>query len=175
MSGFTERLEQASIATESLVCVGLAPDPARMPISDVYEFNRAIVDATAALVCAYKPNLAFYEALGMPGAHDRVEPMEAALAAVASCVSTAITLNSAREGLSFDGLEVTAKATVDHRVLLGIAPVEEAASCLKSVDVDIKVDGDLSDEQRDQILQMARRSPVHAMITGSNSINTKVR
>jgi uncharacterized OsmC-like protein len=114
------------------------------------------------------------EALGMPGAHDRVEPMEAALAAVASCVSTAITLNAAREGLSFDALEVTAKATVDPRVLLGIAPVEETESCLRSVDVDIKVDGDLSDGQRDQILEMAMRSPVHAMISGSNSINTKV-
>ena len=33
----------------------------------VVEFNRAIVDATADLVCAYKPNLAFYEALGMAG------------------------------------------------------------------------------------------------------------
>ncbi len=59
MSGFTERLEQASTATESLVCVGLDPDPTRMPIPDVYEFNRSIVDATATLVCAYKPNLAF--------------------------------------------------------------------------------------------------------------------
>ena len=33
----------------------------------VVEFNRAIVDATADLVCAYKPNIAFYEALGLPG------------------------------------------------------------------------------------------------------------
>ena len=38
-----------------------------MPVADPLEFNRAIVDATAGLVCAYKPNLAFYEALGLPG------------------------------------------------------------------------------------------------------------
>lgn len=114
------------------------------------------------------------EAVGIPGAQDRIEPMEAALAAMASCVSTAITINSALEGLTFDGLEVTAKATVDPRVLLGIDPAENAQSCLKSVDVDIKVEGDLSDEQRQQILQMAKRSPVHAMVSGNNSINTQV-
>ena len=47
--------------------MGLDPDPARMPVQDVFQFNRAIIDATADLVCAYKPNLAFYEALGIDG------------------------------------------------------------------------------------------------------------
>ena len=47
--------------------MGLDPDPERMPINDVSQFNRAIIDATADLVCAYKPNLAFYEALGIEG------------------------------------------------------------------------------------------------------------
>ena len=64
---FLSRLEQACQVNQSLVCVGLDPDPGRMPVSDVFEFNRAIVDATADLVCAYKPNTAFYEALGLPG------------------------------------------------------------------------------------------------------------
>ena len=51
----------------SLLCVGLDPDPAKLPVKDVFEFNKAIIDATADLVCAYKPNLAFYEALGVRG------------------------------------------------------------------------------------------------------------
>jgi orotidine-5'-phosphate decarboxylase len=38
-----------------------------LPVKDVFEFNKAIIDATADLVCAYKPNLAFYEALGIRG------------------------------------------------------------------------------------------------------------
>ena len=67
MSTFIERLRAASEATQSLLCVGLDPDPARLPVSDAAEFNRSIVSATADLVCAYKPNLAFYEALGLPG------------------------------------------------------------------------------------------------------------
>ena len=67
MPAFNELLRTASETTQSLLCVGLDLDPARLPIPDGVEFNRGIVSATADLVCAYKPNLAFYEALGMPG------------------------------------------------------------------------------------------------------------
>ena len=62
-----EKLESASSANRSLLCVGLDPDPRHMPVSDVFEFNRAIIDATLDLVCSYKPNVSFYEAQGIPG------------------------------------------------------------------------------------------------------------
>ena len=65
---FVEKLANATRKNKSLLCVGLDPDPKR--ISDkvgVFNFNKAIIDATADLVCAYKPNLAFYEALGSEG------------------------------------------------------------------------------------------------------------
>lgn len=67
MSAFLDRLDAACETNSSLLCVGLDPDPGRMAISDVAAFNKAIVDATHDLVCAYKPNLAFYEALGIEG------------------------------------------------------------------------------------------------------------
>ena len=67
MPTFTERLLAASETMQSLLCVGLDPDPARLPISNAADFNRSIVSSTADLVCAYKPNLAFYEAMGLPG------------------------------------------------------------------------------------------------------------
>lgn len=67
MTGFVERLNAASVSSQSLVCVGLDPDPDLMAIGDVAEFNARIVDATRDLVCAYKPNFPFYEALGIPG------------------------------------------------------------------------------------------------------------
>ena len=65
---FTEKLAQASRKNQSLLCVGLDTDPALIPSGlSIFEFNKAIIDATADLVCAYKPNIAFYEALGNPG------------------------------------------------------------------------------------------------------------
>ena len=67
MSAFVDSIHQACRATRSLLCVGLDPDPGLMPVADVFEFNRAVVDATAGAAAAYKPNLAFYEALGPEG------------------------------------------------------------------------------------------------------------
>jgi orotidine-5'-phosphate decarboxylase len=64
---FQSKLQEAARRNNSLVCVGLDPDPALMPIEDVGAFNKVIVESTADLVCAYKPNLAFYEALGDAG------------------------------------------------------------------------------------------------------------
>ena len=64
---FFEKLERAARKNGSLLCVGLDPDPALMPVDDVAGFNRAIIAATSDYVCAYKPNLAFYEALGEKG------------------------------------------------------------------------------------------------------------
>lgn len=55
---------------KSFLCVGLDPDPAKMPPhldGDVLAFNKAIIDATAASAVAYKPNLAFYEVFGAEG------------------------------------------------------------------------------------------------------------
>jgi len=65
---FVEKLLSTSRGSKSLLCVGLDPDPKLMPPKlSVFEFNREIIDATSDLVCAYKPNLAFYEALGIDG------------------------------------------------------------------------------------------------------------
>ncbi len=63
------KLADAIKKSGSRVCVGLDPDPAKMPIDDVFEFNRAIIDETYDLVAAFKPQLAFYEALGFDGLH----------------------------------------------------------------------------------------------------------
>jgi len=64
---FFEKLERAARKNGSLLCVGLDPDPELMPVDDVAAFNRAIIAATCDYVCAYKPNLGFYEALGVKG------------------------------------------------------------------------------------------------------------
>lgn len=64
---FTEKLHQAAQRNNSLLCLGLDPDPELMPQASLLEFNKSIIDTTSDIVCAYKPNLAFYEALGIEG------------------------------------------------------------------------------------------------------------
>lgn len=62
-----DKIADALKRSGSCVCIGLDPDPSKMPIDDVFEFNRSIIDATHDLVAAYKPQIAFYEAMGIPG------------------------------------------------------------------------------------------------------------
>jgi orotidine-5'-phosphate decarboxylase len=65
---FIEKLVNTAQKNKSLLCVGLDPNPNLIPDNvDVFEFNKAIVDATSDLVCTYKLNFAFYEALGDEG------------------------------------------------------------------------------------------------------------
>ena len=72
-TSFSEKLAAATSSNDSLVCVGLDPVPSRLPESlrgepdPVFAFNRRIIDSTCDLVCAYKPNFAFYCALGRAG------------------------------------------------------------------------------------------------------------
>jgi orotidine-5'-phosphate decarboxylase len=65
---FLEQLQGAWTRNDSLVCVGLDPELEKFPAalagqpSPIFQFNRAIIDATADLVCAYKPQFAHYAA-----------------------------------------------------------------------------------------------------------------
>lgn len=70
---FLEKLTEVIRLNNSLVCVGLDSELSALPASmrgsadPQFEFNRAIIDATKDFVCAYKPNMAFYEAEGSVG------------------------------------------------------------------------------------------------------------
>ena len=70
---FLEKYRSAANTRKSLVCVGLDPDPERLPdhlrgaADPVSSFLKEVVAATRDLVCAYKPNFAFFGALGAAG------------------------------------------------------------------------------------------------------------
>jgi orotidine-5'-phosphate decarboxylase len=73
VSNYLEKLEAAQVRNSSWLCVGLDPQPEKLPVQalkwdePVLPFNKAIIDATADLVCAYKPNLGFYLQWGAAG------------------------------------------------------------------------------------------------------------
>lgn len=69
-----EKLTAVTAENNSLLCVGLDTDLGKIPAflrngskNPQYDFNKAIIDATKDLVCAYKLNMAFYEAVGKKG------------------------------------------------------------------------------------------------------------
>lgn len=67
---FLLSLRQAWVRSGSMLCVGIDPDPARIPAvlgsghDALFRFCRDIVDATAEHVCAFKPQIAYFAALG---------------------------------------------------------------------------------------------------------------
>ncbi len=70
---FLDMLRDATARNHSLLCVGLDPDPAKFPThwrgdaGKIFDFCAAIVDATADLVCAFKPQIAYFAAHGAEG------------------------------------------------------------------------------------------------------------
>lgn len=69
---YTQLFEQIK-KKKSFLCVGLDSDMAKIPahllnaVDPVFEFNKAIIEATAEVAIAYKPNIAFYESRGVEG------------------------------------------------------------------------------------------------------------
>ncbi|UKI32573.1 MAG: orotidine-5'-phosphate decarboxylase [Lentisphaeria bacterium] len=67
---FYEKLKHAAQLNRSLVCVGLDPDLKKLPAclagkkNPIFEFNKAIIDATRDWVCCYKPQVAYYAGQG---------------------------------------------------------------------------------------------------------------
>lgn len=82
MARFYEVLAHSAERAGGWLCVGLDPDPAKYPAGleaeDTAEFLLSVVEATADVACAYKPNAAFFEALGSLGQ----EALEEVVAAV---------------------------------------------------------------------------------------------
>lgn len=73
---FINKLSAAWTANDSLLCVGLDPDMAKLPAQfqndpqGIYHFCREIIDATADLACSFKPQIAYFAALS---AEDQLE------------------------------------------------------------------------------------------------------
>lgn len=79
---FVEKLDAATKKNNSLLCIGLDVDLKKIPQSlinksdPIFEFNKCIIDATRDLVCAYKPNIAFYEMYGIYGMEALIRTIE---------------------------------------------------------------------------------------------------
>jgi orotidine-5'-phosphate decarboxylase len=65
---FTQKIKTTWHQNDSLLCVGLDPDSSKIPTHlqsaelSLFQFNKTIIDATADLVCAFKPQIAYYSA-----------------------------------------------------------------------------------------------------------------
>ena len=76
--GFINKLQHTWVKNDSLLCVGLDPDTTKFPeslrndVRGIEKFCTAIVDATADMVCAFKPQIAYFAAVGAEAQLERI-------------------------------------------------------------------------------------------------------
>jgi orotidine-5'-phosphate decarboxylase len=111
---FAERLAQAQHLSGSLVCVGLDPDPAKIPpelardAAPFHAFDRRIVDATCDMAAAYKPQIAFYSAQGAE------EQLVASIRYIRQRAPTALVILDAKRGDIGNTAEAYAQEAFDR-------------------------------------------------------------
>ncbi len=114
------------------------------------------------------------EAIGFEGPTDRAEPVEMALGAVAACLCNSIALNAPRNGIKLEGLEINVRTDIDPSVLFEVKGPESHTSCMPKIVSEVKVKGNISDDQLDTIKRLISYSPVHGMIEYANTVESRV-
>jgi len=112
------------------------------------------------------------DAGGWVGPTDRMEPIEVALSALASCINVGITINAVANGVDVDHLETRVRTDFDPSVLFNLADLKEADSVFENLTAEIEIEGE--DIEKDQIDEWARRAPVLTLVSLAQDLEMTV-
>lgn len=112
------------------------------------------------------------EAGGWRGHTDRLEPVEAALSALASCINVGITINALANGVDIEHLETSVHTDFDPGVLFSLRDLSDSDAVFENLEATVEVDGDGVDP--DQIDEWARRAPVYTFTSLAQDVNLHI-
>ena len=112
------------------------------------------------------------DAGGWIGATDRIEPVEAALSALAACINVGITINAAATGVNVEHLQTRVRTDFDPAVLFSLEELKEADSAFENLTAEVEIDGENLDQ--DLIDEWARRAPVYSLVSLAQDIEMNV-
>ena len=112
------------------------------------------------------------DAGGWVGATDRMEPIEVALSALASCINVGISINAVANGVDIEHLQTRVRTDCDPSVLFNLADLEESDGVFENLTAEIEIDGRDLDE--DQIDEWARRAPVYTLTSFAQDVDLTV-
>jgi uncharacterized OsmC-like protein len=112
------------------------------------------------------------EAGGWIGATDRMEPIEAALSALAACINVGITINAAANDVDIDHLQTRVRTDFDPAVLFSLKELKEADSAFENLTAEVEIDGE--DLDQDLIDEWARRAPVYTLVSLAQDVEMTV-
>ncbi|WP_233255129.1 OsmC family peroxiredoxin [Halopenitus persicus] len=113
------------------------------------------------------------DAGGWVGATDRLEPIEAALSALAAYINVGISINAAANGVDIDRLRTRVRTDFDPAVLFSLAELKEADSVYGNLTVEVDIDGEDIDD--DLIDEWARRAPVYTLLSLAQDIQLSIK
>ncbi|WP_256297804.1 OsmC family protein [Haloarchaeobius salinus] len=112
------------------------------------------------------------DAGGWVGATDRIEPVEAALSALAACINVGITINAAANGVEIDHLRTDVRTDFDPAVLFSLAELAEADSVFQNLTAEVEIEG--PDLDPDMVDEWARRAPVYTLVSLAQDVEVSL-
>jgi putative redox protein len=100
-------------------------------------------------------------------------PYDLLLAALGACTSMTLRMYADRKGWQFDRIQVTLRHSRIHAQ--DCADCETKVGWVSHIDRDIEITGDLDDVQRQQLMHIAERCPVHQTLTSEVDVATSLR
>lgn len=112
------------------------------------------------------------DAGGWIGATDRLEPIEAALSALAACINVGISINAAANGVDIDHLQTRVRTDFDPAVLFSLKELKEADSVYENLTAEVEIKG--KDLDPDWIDEWARRAPVYTFVSLAQDVDMTI-
>lgn len=112
------------------------------------------------------------EAGGWVGATDRLEPVEVALSALASCINVGITINAVANGVDIDHLETRVRTEFDPSILFSVEDLGNADATFEDLTAVVEIES--PDLDKDKVDEWARRAPVYTLVSLEQDVNLMV-
>ena len=112
------------------------------------------------------------DAGGWVGGTDRLEPIEAALSALASCINVGISINAAANDVDIEYLQSRVRTEFDPRVLFSLKDLDEADGVFGNLTAEVEIESPGLDTH--QIDEWARRAPVYTLVSLAQDIQLTV-
>jgi len=113
------------------------------------------------------------DAGGWVGATDRLEPIEAALSALVSCINVGITINAVANGVDIDHLETRVRTDFDPAVLFSLEDLGNADGVFENLTAEVEIESE--DLDKDEVDEWARRAPVYTLVSLEQDVNLNVK
>ncbi|MFC7231602.1 OsmC family protein [Saliphagus sp. GCM10025308] len=140
---------------------------------DSYELGgETIASETREYTIPYGAWKEVLDAGGWVGGTDRLEPIEAALSALASCINVGITINAVANGVDIEYLQTRVRTEFDPRVLFSLKDLGEADAVFENLTAEVEIES--PDLDKDQVDEWARRAPVYTLISLAQDIQLTV-